>query len=80
MTLVLDADMVLPARRLAVDGLEAWAQVLERGYEGMVAKDEVSPYRKTFVIRELVAEALADPATREAAIQEFGALSRAQGR
>jgi hypothetical protein len=26
---------------------------------------------KTFAIRELVAEALADPATREAAIQEF---------
>ncbi len=24
-------DVVLPARRLAVNGLEAWAQVLERG-------------------------------------------------
>jgi ATP-dependent DNA ligase len=33
-----------PVRRLAANGLEAWAQVLERGYEGYVAKDEASPY------------------------------------
>jgi bifunctional non-homologous end joining protein LigD len=39
-------DLVLPARRLAANGLEAWAQVLERGYEGMVGKDEASPYRR----------------------------------
>ena len=38
--------LVLPARRLADDGLEAWAQVLERGYEGMIGKDEASPYRE----------------------------------
>jgi ATP-dependent DNA ligase len=31
-------------RRLARNGLEAWAQVVERGYEGLVAKDEASPY------------------------------------
>ena len=31
--------LVLPARRLAPDGFEAWAQVLERGYEGLVGKD-----------------------------------------
>jgi len=31
-------------RRLAPDGFEAWAQVLERGYEGVVGKDEASPY------------------------------------
>jgi bifunctional non-homologous end joining protein LigD len=37
-------QLVLPARRLAADGLEAWAQVLERGYEGMVGKDEASAY------------------------------------
>ena len=37
-------DLVLPARRLATDGREAWAQVLERGYEGMVGKDEASGY------------------------------------
>lgn len=37
--------LVLPARRLAADGFEAWAQVLERGYEGLVGKDEASPCR-----------------------------------
>ena len=37
-------QLVLPARRLAPDGLEAWAQVLARGYEGLVGKDEASPY------------------------------------
>jgi bifunctional non-homologous end joining protein LigD len=36
--------LVLPARRLADDGLKARAQVLERGYEGLVGKDEASPY------------------------------------
>jgi ATP-dependent DNA ligase len=30
--------------RLAANGLEAWAQVIERGYEGYVAKDEASAY------------------------------------
>jgi bifunctional non-homologous end joining protein LigD len=39
-------QLVLPARRLAPDGFEAWAQVLERGYEGLVGKDEASPYRE----------------------------------
>ena len=44
---VLENDQVLlyPARRLAADGL-AWAQVIERGYEGLVGKDEASPYRE----------------------------------
>jgi ATP-dependent DNA ligase len=37
-------DLVLPARRLADDGLTAWAEVLARGYEGMVAKDPAAPY------------------------------------
>ena len=42
---VLDGqDMVLPVRRLADDGLKAWRQVLEHGYEGLVAKDPASPY------------------------------------
>jgi ATP-dependent DNA ligase len=36
--------LVLRARRLADDGLEAWAEVLERGYEGLVGKDEASRY------------------------------------
>ena len=43
---VLDGqDLVLPVRGLADDGLKAWQQVLERGYEGLVAKDPASPYR-----------------------------------
>jgi hypothetical protein len=36
---------VLPARRLAEKGLDAWAQVLGLGFEGYVAKDQLSPYR-----------------------------------
>jgi ATP-dependent DNA ligase len=36
--------LVFPVRRLASDGLKAWAQVIERGYEGYVAKDEASVY------------------------------------
>jgi hypothetical protein len=45
---VLENDQVLlfPARRLETDGLAAWAQVVERGYEGLVGKDESSPYRE----------------------------------
>ena len=46
---VLEAEIasehfVLPARRLETDGLAAWAEVLARGYEGLVAKDPASPY------------------------------------
>jgi bifunctional non-homologous end joining protein LigD len=37
--------LVLPARRLASHGLDAWAEVKRRGYEGLVAKNEQSPYR-----------------------------------
>jgi bifunctional non-homologous end joining protein LigD len=39
-----EQDMVLPVRPLADDRLKAWQQVLERGYEGLVAKDPASPY------------------------------------
>jgi len=38
--------VVLPTRRLARDGLRAWTQVLARGYEGLVGKDEATPYRE----------------------------------
>jgi bifunctional non-homologous end joining protein LigD len=38
--------LVLPARRLGHDGLEAWAQVLKRGYEGWSAKTRVRPMSK----------------------------------
>ena len=38
------ADLVLPVRRLAANGLDAWAQVVGNGYEGLVAMDEASMY------------------------------------
>ena len=41
---VAGSDLVFPVGRLAPDGLEAWKQVIERGYEGYVAKDEASAY------------------------------------
>jgi hypothetical protein len=41
---VAGSELVFPVRRLAADGLEAWRQVIERGYEGFVAKDEASAY------------------------------------
>ena len=37
-----DHALIFPARRLAANGLEAWTEVVERGYEGLVAKDEAS--------------------------------------
>jgi hypothetical protein len=41
---VAGSELVFPVRRLAPDGLEAWKQVVERGYEGYVVKDEASVY------------------------------------
>jgi bifunctional non-homologous end joining protein LigD len=41
---VAGSDLVFAVRRLATDGVEAWKQVVERGYEGYVAKDEASTY------------------------------------
>ena len=35
---------MFPVRRLPADGVEAWQQVVERGYEGYVAKDEATAY------------------------------------
>src|SRR5262249_42870684 len=40
---VAGSELVFPVRRLAPDGLEAWKKVIERGYEGYVAKDETQP-------------------------------------
>jgi bifunctional non-homologous end joining protein LigD len=37
-------ELVFPVRRLAADGLAAWQQVVEHGYEGYVAKDDASIY------------------------------------
>ena len=42
--LVKGQALILPARRLSPNGLAAWAEVLHRGYEGMVAKDPEAPY------------------------------------
>ena len=39
-----EQNMVLPVRRLADDGLKAWQEVVEKGYEGLVAKAPQSPY------------------------------------
>jgi ATP-dependent DNA ligase len=36
--------LIFPARRLPDNGLDAWAQVLELGYEGLVGKDQEAPY------------------------------------
>jgi ATP-dependent DNA ligase len=41
---VAGSELVIPVRRLAPDGLAAWRQVVERGFEGLVAKDEASVY------------------------------------
>jgi bifunctional non-homologous end joining protein LigD len=41
--LVIGSD-VFAVRRLAADGLEAWTEVQRRGLEGLVAKDDGSPY------------------------------------
>src|SRR5262249_19242255 len=42
---VAGATMIYAARRLPENGLAAWAMVKERGYEGLVAKDEQSTDR-----------------------------------
>ena len=41
---VAGSELVFPVRRLTPDGLAAWQQVIERGYEGYVAKDEACAY------------------------------------
>jgi bifunctional non-homologous end joining protein LigD len=38
------AEALLLSRRLAANGLAAFKQATERGYEGILAKDESSPY------------------------------------
>lgn len=43
-TLLKGQTLVLPARRLSPNGFAAWAEVLHRGWEGMVAKDPAAPY------------------------------------
>jgi len=43
-TAVSGGDLVLPVRRLAKNGFEAWAEAIAHDYEGLVAKDETSLY------------------------------------
>src|SRR5215467_6984178 len=43
--LIESGEGVFAVRRLAGNGHEAWAEVLERGLEGFVGKDPTSPYR-----------------------------------
>src|SRR5438105_9436798 len=40
-----DGHHVYAARRLHPHGLDAWGEVKQCGYEGLVAKREASPYR-----------------------------------
>src|SRR4030095_10873075 len=42
--LVRGESLILPAFRLSPNGFAAWAEVLHRGWEGMVAKEPESPY------------------------------------
>ena len=42
-TVLAGQRLLLAARRLPAHGLEAWAEVQRRGYEGLVAKDEAPP-------------------------------------
>jgi bifunctional non-homologous end joining protein LigD len=37
-------SLILPVRRLSPNGFAAWAEVLHRGWKGMVAKDPAAPY------------------------------------
>src|SRR6516165_10375447 len=41
---VAGSEFVLPVRRLAANGFEAWAEVVAHDYEGLVAKEETSLY------------------------------------
>jgi bifunctional non-homologous end joining protein LigD len=50
---VAGSELVFPVRRLAPNGLEAWKQVIERGYDGYVAKDEASVYEAEATRRSL---------------------------
>jgi ATP-dependent DNA ligase len=67
---------VFLVRRLAPDGLEAWKQVIERGYEGYVAKDEASAYEAGATRRWLKVKQQAGPSRRTAWRRRVGAAAR----
>ncbi len=76
-----DAKVILPSRRLASNGLEAYKLAQKKGFEGLVAKDEASPYvqaRSSFWLKvkthhedEFVIAGYTKP---EGTRQHFGAL------
>src|SRR5215470_6457918 len=43
-SVIAGSEFVLPVRRLALNGFEAWAEVIAHDYEGLVAKEEASLY------------------------------------
>jgi bifunctional non-homologous end joining protein LigD len=43
-SVVAGSEFVLPVRRLARNGFEAWAEVVAHDFEGLVAKEEASLY------------------------------------
>ena len=58
------SDFVLPVRRLARNGFEAWTEVVAHDYEGLVAKDETSLYEAGPTRRSAARPTTTDPASR----------------
>src|SRR5262245_21461548 len=48
-SVVAGSEFVLPVRRLASNGFEAWSEVIAHDYEGLVAKDEASLYEPAWL-------------------------------
>ena len=46
------SERVFPVRRLAPDGLEAWRQVLERGYEGGATRRWLKVKQRDWIVAE----------------------------
>ena len=53
---VAGSEFVLPVRRLAANGFEAWAEVIAHDYEGLVAKEaslyEPGPTRRWLKVKQ----------------------------
>ncbi|RPH78251.1 MAG: hypothetical protein EHM88_16325 [Candidatus Rokuibacteriota bacterium] len=64
-------ESIFPVRRLAPDGLVAWKQVVERGYEDYVAKDEASPYTGGPTRRWLKVKRGTGPSPRTAGVRRI---------
>jgi len=56
--------LLFPVRRLAANGLDAWAEVQRRGLERVVAKPEAPRVRAELTFSELVKGRLRDPVFR----------------